>query len=129
MNNDIFDSKDIIIHVDKQKFTIDNCDNFIASLKIIIKNDDDERVKRIIRFQLNHIISTHFYNFIFIKYRKFKLSNRDMMFNFNDLKRLKKKRRIFSFNECQFFIRASEKYHRSINNHLQKRAIKRFNRI
>ena len=90
LNNDIFDSKNIVIHVDKQKIIVDNCDYFIASLKIIIKNDDNERVKRIIRFQLNHTISTHCCNFIFIKYRKFKLSNRDIMFNFNDLKRLKK---------------------------------------
>ena len=130
LSNDILDSKNIVIHVDKQKLIVDNCDNFTASLKIIIKNDDDERVKRIIRSQLNHTISTHFCNFIFIKYREFKLSNRDMMFNFHDLKRLKKKkRRVLSFDKCQFLIRTSEKYHRSINNYLQKRAIKRFNRV
>ena len=95
LNNDIFDSKDIVIHVDKQKFIVDNCDNFTTSLKIIIKNDDDERVKRIIRFQFNYTISTHFCSFIFIKYREFKLSNRDMMFNSNDLKRLRKKNDVF----------------------------------
>ena len=50
LNNNIFESKNMFVYVDQKKIFVDNCDNFVASLKIIIKNNNDERVKRIIRF-------------------------------------------------------------------------------
>ena len=97
LNNNIFESKNMFVHVDKKKFFVDNCNNFVALLKIIIKNDDDECVKRIIRFQVNIVVSTHSYTIVFIKYRKFKLSNYNLIFNFNDVKRLNKKNNVFFY--------------------------------
>ena len=49
LNNDIFESKNIFIHVDQKKLIINSCDNFSISLKIVTKNND-ECIKRIIRF-------------------------------------------------------------------------------
>ena len=95
LNNNILESKNMFVHVDKKKFFVDSCDNFVASLKIIVKNDDDERVKRIIRSQINIVVLTHSCTIVFIKYREFKLLNRDLIFNFNDVKRLNKKDNVF----------------------------------
>ena len=47
-NNNIFDLKNIVVYINKQKFIVNNCDNFSTSLKIIIKNN--ERINRIVRF-------------------------------------------------------------------------------
>ena len=47
LNNNILKLKNIIFFVDKNKFIINNCDDFSILLKIIVKND--ERVKRIVR--------------------------------------------------------------------------------
>ena len=47
LNNNILKSKNIIFFVNKNKFIINNCDDFLILLKIIVKNN--ERVKRIIR--------------------------------------------------------------------------------
>ena len=97
LDNDILESKDMFVHVDKEKLFVDSCDNFVASLKIIVRNDDGERVKRIIRSQVSIFVSTHFCTTVFIKYREFKLSNRDLIFNFNDVERLNKKDGVFSY--------------------------------
>ena len=97
LSNDILESKDMSVHVDKEKLFVDSCDNFVASLKIIVRNDDDERVKRIIRSQINIFVSTHSCTIVFIKYREFKLSNRNFIFNFNDVERLNKKNDVFFY--------------------------------
>ena len=47
-NNNIFNLKNVVVHVNQQKFIIDNCDNFSISLKVVVKNNDDKRIKRII---------------------------------------------------------------------------------
>ena len=105
LNNNIFELKNMFVHVDKKNFFVDNCDNFVASLKIIIKNNNNERVKRIIRFQINIVMSTHLYTIVFIKYREFKLLNRNLIFNFNDVKRLNKKNNVFFYIvDVNFFL-------------------------
>ena len=42
-------------------------------------------------------MSTHLCTIVFIKYREFKLSNCDLIFNFNDVKRLNKKNNVFFY--------------------------------
>ena len=87
-NNNIFDLKDAVVYIDQQKFIIDNCDNFSVSLKIVVKNDDNKRIKRIIRSKINVIILVHFCFIVFIKYCDFKLLNCDIFFNFNNIEKL-----------------------------------------
>ena len=96
LNNNIFNSKNAVVHIKQQKFIINNCDNFSISLKIIVKNNDDKRIKRIIRLKINVTISIHFCFIVFIKYRNSKLSNRDMFFNFNNIEKLNQKDNVFS---------------------------------
>ena len=81
LNNNILKSKNIIFFVDKNKFIINNYDNFLTLLKIIVKNN--ERVKRTVHIQTNVFILTHFCFVISIKFRDFKLSNKNIMFNFD----------------------------------------------
>ena len=88
LSNDILKSKNIVFHVNK-KIIIENCDNFFVSLIVITKNE--KCVKRIVRTQTNTIISIHFCFAISIKIRHRKLSNRDLMFNFEHIERLDKK--------------------------------------
>ena len=103
LNNDILKSKNIVFHVDKKKIIIENCDNFFTSLIVITKNE--KRVKRIVRTQINAVISTHFCSAISIKIRDRKLSNRDLMFNFEHIERLDKKNEIFThIIDVNFFI-------------------------
>ena len=87
-DNNIFDLKNVVVHINQQKFIIDNCDNFSISLKIVVKNNDDERIKRIIRSKINVTISIYFYFIVFIKYRSFKLPNCNILFNFNNIEKL-----------------------------------------
>ena len=47
-NNNIFDLKNVVVHIKQQKFIINSCDNFSILLKVVVKNNDDERIKRII---------------------------------------------------------------------------------
>ena len=47
-DNNIFDLKNVVVHIEQQKFIINNCDNFSISLKVVVKNNGDERIKRII---------------------------------------------------------------------------------
>ena len=96
LNNDILESKNMFVHVDKEKLFVDSCGNFVASLKIIARDDDDERVKRTIRSQVSIFVPTHSCTIVLIKYREFKLPNRDLIFNFNDVERLSKKGGVFS---------------------------------
>ena len=42
-------------------------------------------------------MSTHSCTIVFIKYREFKLSNRNLIFNFNDVKRSNKKNNVFFY--------------------------------
>ena len=103
LNNDILKSKNIIFFVDKNKFIINNCDDFSISLKIIVKND--ERVKRTIRVQTNVFISTYFCSVISMKFRDFKLLNKNMMFNFDQINRLNKKENVFvHIMNVNFFV-------------------------
>ena len=55
-DNNIFDLKNVVVHINQQKFIIDNCDNFLISLKVIVKNNSNERIKRNIRSKVNVII-------------------------------------------------------------------------
>ena len=81
-------SKNIIFFVDKNKFIINNYDDFSILLKIIVKNN--ERVKRIVRVQTNVFISIYFCSSISIKLREFKLSNKNIMFNLDQIDQLNK---------------------------------------
>ena len=93
-DNNIFNSKNIVVHVDKQKFIVDNCDDFSISLKIVIKNN--ERINRIIRFQINVFVSIYTCMSIFIKFRNSKLFvDRNIIFNSNYIKQLNKKSDLF----------------------------------
>ena len=93
LDNDILKSKNIVFHVKKEKLTINSCEDFFASLNVITKND--VRVKRTIRAQVNVTIFAHSCFVISIKLREFKLSNRDMLFNSNHIKRFDKKNEVF----------------------------------
>ena len=89
-DNNIFDSKNVVVHINQQKFIINNCDNFSISLKVVVKNNDDERIKRIIRLKINITILIYFCFIVFIKYRNLRLLNRDILFNFNNIEKLNK---------------------------------------
>ena len=88
LNNNILKSKNIIFFVDKNKFIINNYDDFSILLTIIVKNN--ERVKRIVRVQTNVFISIHFCFVISIKFCDFKLSNKNIMFDLDQINRLNK---------------------------------------
>ena len=104
-NNNIFDLKNIVVYIKQQKLTIDNCKNFFISLKIIIKNNNSEHVKRIIRSKINITISIYFCFVVFIKYCESQLSNRNIMFNFSDIKKLNQKNNMFfHIVDANFFI-------------------------
>ena len=95
-NNNIFNLKNIVVYIDKQKLTVDNCDNFSISLKVIIKNN--ERINCIVRFQINVLVSTHICMLIFIKFRDLKLLvDRNIIFNLNYIERLNKKNNLFFY--------------------------------
>ena len=94
-NNNIFNSKNIAVYINKQKFIVDNCDDFSTSLKVMIKNN--ERINRIIRFQTNIFVSIHTCMSIFIKFRDSKLFvDRNIIFNSNYIERLNKESDSFS---------------------------------
>ena len=104
-DNNIFNLKNVVIHVNQQKFIINNCDNFSISLKIVIKNNNDEHIKRIIRSKINITILIHFYFIVFINYRNLKLLNRNMFFNFNNIEKLNKKNNVFFYIvNTNFFV-------------------------
>ena len=90
LNNNILKSKNIILYVSKRKLIINSCGNFVVLLQVIIKNN--ERVKCVVQLQVNVIILTYICILIFIKLCNDKLSNRDIMFNFNYIERLNKKK-------------------------------------
>ena len=106
LDNDILKPKNIVSHVKKEKLTINNCEDFSASLNVVTKND--VRVKRTIRTQTNVTIFAHSCSAISIKLRESKLSDRDMLFNSNHIKRLDKKGEIFAhlMNFNFFFVQA-----------------------
>ena len=105
LDNNIFDSKNAVVHISQQKFIIDNCGNFSISLKVVVKNNDGERIKRIIRSKINVTISAYSCFTVSIKYRGFKLPNRDMLFNFNNIKKLNQKNNVFShIINANFFV-------------------------
>ena len=103
LDNDILKSKNIFIHVNQKKLTVDNCGDFSTSLKIIVKNDD-ERIKRTIRSQVEINISIHFCITVSIKYRSGKLFDRNIIFNFNDINRLKKNNVFSHIVDANFFV-------------------------
>ena len=88
LDNNIFNLKNVVVYIKQQKFIIANCDNFLILLKIVVKNNDNERIKRIIRSKINVTISIYFCFIVFIKYRNSKLSNCNMFFNFNNIEKL-----------------------------------------
>ena len=102
-NNDIFESKNIFIHIDQKKITINNCDNFSTSLKIVIKNNN-KRIKRIIKSQTKINILIYFCIIVLIKYCNNKLLNRNIIFNFNNIKRLNKKTTFFRTLSMSIFL-------------------------
>ena len=103
-NNDILKSKNIFIHVDQKKFIINNCDNFSTSLKIVVKNGD-ERIKHTIQSQTEINILIYFCITMSIKYRNNKLLDCNIIFNFNNINRLKKKSDVFShIVNANFFV-------------------------
>ena len=61
-------------------------------------------------------MSTHSCTIVFIKYREFKLSNRDLIFNFNNVKRLNKKNNVFFYivNVNFFFVQIKNITNQSI---------------
>ena len=87
MNNDIFDSKKMIIDLNKQQMTIDNCKNIITSLKIINR---DTSIKRIIK--INDVIKISIHSIIMISFKfrdKIDLSNdKNFIFVFKRVDRL-----------------------------------------
>ena len=96
IDNNILKSKNIFIYMNQKKFIVDSCDNFSTSLKIIIKNND-EYIKRTIRSQIEINILIYFCIIILIKYRNNKLLNCNIMFNFNNINQLRKKRYFFAY--------------------------------
>ena len=87
INNDILDSKKMIIDLNKQQMTIDSCKNIITSLKIINR---DTSIKRIIKINDVIKISVHSVIIISFKFRdKIDLSNdKNFMFVFKRIDRL-----------------------------------------
>ena len=84
----------MMFHLKKNKFVIDNCDNFIASLIVTFRFE--KCIKRIIRIQIVIIISSYSIFVILIKFRDSKLSiDQNYMFNFNCIERLNKKNDVF----------------------------------
>ena len=103
LNNDILKSKNIFIHIDQKKLTINNCDNFSTPLKIVTKNND-ERIKRTIQSQIKINISIHSCIIVLIKYQNNKLLDRNIMFNFNNINRLKKNDVFSHIVDANFFV-------------------------
>ena len=87
INNNIFDSKKMIIDLNKQQMTIDNCKNIITSLKIINR---DIFVKRIVK--INNVIKILIHSIIIISFKfcnKIDLSNnKNFIFVFKRVNRL-----------------------------------------
>ena len=89
-NNNIFDLKNIVVYINKQKFIVNNCDDFSTSLKVVTKNN--ERINRIVQFQTNIFVSIHICMSIFTKFCGSKLLvDRNIIFNSNYIERLSKK--------------------------------------
>ena len=114
LDNDILGPKDIVLHVEKGKLTIDSCGDFSAPLSVVAK--DDVRVKRTIRAQANVIISAHSCFAIPIKLRESKLSDRDMLFNSDHIERLDKEDEVFVHlvDSNFFFVQARNTIDQSI---------------
>ena len=87
ISNNIFDSKKMIIDLNKKQITVDNCKNIITSLKIVNR---DTSIKRIIKASDVIKISVHSVIIISFKLRdKFDLSNdKNFMFVFKRVDRL-----------------------------------------
>ena len=107
INNDIFESKNMMFHINKSKLTIKSCDNFITSLHVTFKKS--ERVKRAVRSLTIVIISFHTCAAVSMKFKSKLSRNRDFMFNFHDVDRLDAKSEIFfhivNVNFCVVQIR------------------------
>ena len=89
------ESKNIMFYINKNKIIINSYDNFSTLLKVVFKNKN--RIKRKMRALINVIISIYLYTVVFIKIKKISLLNRDLIFNFNNLERLNKKKRFFIY--------------------------------
>ena len=77
----------------------------MISLKVVVKNNGDERIKRIIRSKVNVTISIYFCFIVFIKYRGLRLSNRNILFNSNDIEKLNQKNDVFFYIvNANFFV-------------------------
>ena len=86
-------SKKMIINVDKQTITIDNCEITIK-LHIISR---DARVNKMIKITKQLIIFSHIYMTIFVKIRdQFVVVDRDYFFHSRDDNRLKAKNEFFA---------------------------------
>ena len=95
INNDIFESKNMMFYINKNKLIIKSCDNFITSLLVTFRKN--ERVKRAIRFLIIIIISFHSCTIVSMKYKNEKFShNRDFMFNFHDVDRFDVEKKMFN---------------------------------
>ena len=85
----------MMFHVNKNKFIIKNCDNFITSLYVTFRKN--ERVKRTIRFLTIIIILFYLCAIVSMKYKNEKLShNRDFMFNFHNVDRFNIEKEMFN---------------------------------
>ena len=94
INNDIFESKNMIFYVNKNKLIIKSCDNFITSLHVTYKKN--ERVKRTIRSLTIIIILFYSCGAVLMKYKNEKFShNRDFIFNFYDVDRFDVEKEMF----------------------------------
>ena len=101
INNNILNLKNMIFYINKSKFIIKSCDNFITSLYVTFRKN--ERVKRTIRFLTIIIILFHSCAVVSIKYKNEKLShNRDFMFNFYNVDRLDVEKKIFYIVNVNF---------------------------
>ena len=96
INNDIFELKNMMFYVNKNKFIIKNCDDFITLLHVTFKKN--ERVKRTIQSLTIIIILFYSCAAVSIKYKNEKFShNRDFMFNFYNVDRFNVEKKMFFY--------------------------------
>ena len=107
INNDIFESKNMMFHVNKSKLIIKSCDNFTTSLHVTLK--ENERVKQAVRSLAVITILFHTCAAVSMKFKNKLSRNRDFMFNFHDVDRLDAKNEIFfhivNVNFCAVQVR------------------------
>ena len=108
LNNNIFDLKNINVHINKQKFIVDNYNNFSISLKVVIK--DNKRVNCTIRFQIKIFVLFYICMSMLIKFCNSKLFiDKNIIFNSNYIEQLKKTNNLFFYiinaNFCAIQVR------------------------